>query len=233
MTTLSQGKKIALTAVAIFSVSLTMLIIFLDESKYGLHNGSASVMTSHKSSHGEEAETPSHEEGAAEYQYLGDILEEQAAFVTSPEGKLLEVNEAFCELLDRQCESFKDSSIFDYVNSKDISELAGVHGKIVHDGAEFDGLGPYRMLKNNKEIMLLFDAIPSIGESEKVENIIFRVKDITEKVEQLNSSKKESDAEVEEVKEVDSKESWVEQLYPKVEEKKGEADDKLLVNKTA
>lgn len=240
MTNISQSKKIAVAAIAIFLISFSMLLFFLKDFEPKGSTAHTDVLNA----------TSNHQEAVVEEVveeelpvYLEHLHEDHAdeldapIFVTNSEGEIEYANEYFCKLINSKCDSVKGNIIFDYVNTKDISDLAAAHGKLVHDGEETDGLGPFRMLKGKTEILLLFTAEPLIGDDDKVAHIIYKVKDITEKVNELNDTKTNVEAEAEDSEEletpiIEDDELWIEHLYPKIDELKDDAE-RLMVNKTA
>ena len=229
MSTSSQGKKIVVASVAIFLVSFSMLLFFLKDFTPHSENVHTDVLkTSHSENSSEELidteEMP---------EYLKHIQKDEPAvplFVTNSEGEIEYGNEEFCKIVDNSCENIKGDVIFDYVSTKDISDLAAIHGKLVHDGEKIDGLGPFRMLKGKTEVFLLFTAEPLIDDDDKVSHIIYRIKDITHKVTELNENVEKVEDAV--LSEDSDSEKWIETLYPKVDELKEDAE-KLVAQRNS
>lgn len=241
---LTQNRKIAVAAIIIFLVSFSTLAFFL--SRAGGDISAAQTDVIHNSSgNTEEDEAGNDVSGEGEEKHVYSFMEyvaemQEPLFVTNEEGLIQYANKEFCDIMNLDCEEIKNNSIFDYVNSKDVSDFAAVHGKIIHDGEKMDGIGPFRILKEKKELLLLLKAEPVLDDDDKVEYVIFCVKDITEQAEELNNKGANSvdavdkDASVEEGEDDDSKveeddESWLENLYPNIEELKKGGDGRFMV----
>jgi len=218
MITLSQNKKIAIAAIAIFLVSFSSLVFFLQTSS-GAETAQTDVI------HAEAIDEQKHsEESAPIYMEEFEKLAEPS-FVTNVEGIIQKCNDAFCKLVDVECEKLESKSFFDLVNSKDVSALAAHHSKTVNHGESLEAVGPFRVLKGKKELLLLFNSTPVMNEDKKVEYVIFTTKDITEQAESLN--KKENKAEENESE--NDVEDWIKNLYPNFEEIKKSTDGRFMV----
>ena len=229
MSNASQGKKIVIASIAIFFVSFSMLLFFLKDFTPHSENVQTDVLkTSHVESSSENLIEP--EEMP---EYLKHLQKDDSVvplFVTNSEGEIEYGNKEFCKIVDNSCENVKGDVIFDYVNTKDVSDLAAIHGKLVHDGEKIDGLGPFRMLKDKTEVFLLFTAEPLLDDDDKVSHIIYRIKDITHKVTELNENVEKVEDAV--MSEDSDSEKWIENLYPKVDELKEDAE-KLVAQRTS
>ncbi|MBT4917494.1 PAS domain-containing protein [Candidatus Peregrinibacteria bacterium] len=240
MTNISQGKKIAVAAIAIFLISFSMLLFFLKDFEPKGIDAHTDVLQASNESHVVEPEgiEESHEDLPEYLEHLNDEHVDDLddpLFVTNPEGVIQYGNDEFCTIIESKCEGIEGNLIFDYVNTKDISDLAAAHGKLVHDGEETDGLGPFRMLQGKTEVFLLFTAEPLIDDDDKVSHIIYRINDITEKVQEMNgeNTKKLDTEKIEESPDdaIKKDDTWIEHLYPKSEELKDDVE-RLMVNKT-
>ena len=253
MTTLSQNKKIVIAAISIFIVSFSVMVFFLERNGDKFDHGQTDVLhndeqnVDHDSEHTDE-EIASPVEDPHVSNYVDHLKNPKAPFfVTNAEGDFKYLSEGFCELIGVSCDSIQNASLFDYVNSKDLPDLAASHSKLIQDSEDTDGLGPYRMLqsKDEKEIMVMLNAYFEVDKDDKVSEIIFEVNDITEQVEQMTDEvEDDNDVSVEdnssEEPEVDSiddaddseetEDHWIEELYPQIKEMR---DDKvrLMVDK--
>lgn len=217
MVSLSQNKKIAISALALFLISFVLMLIFLENKHFGTDPNQANVFNigSHHS--------PKTEPGIDEL-YKAYLTDRDAPFfVSNPEGKIKYANEGFCNLLSVEFDKFKGSLFFDYINNKDLSEFFPKYTKIIQNGESIEGLGPYRMLKNDREIMVLLSAYP-VMENDKITEIVFSLKDLTERIEEFNDYGKENNEEEEEEK------HWIRNLYPKIKDVKND-DIRMVVDR--
>ena len=205
MTFFTQNKKIAIAALAIFIVSFSVMLFFLDGYKVDLDNTHTNVLDS---SHHEEVENteirPAHSE---------------LSFVTNTTGTLKYTTNSFCELLKLSCSEFEGKQYYDYINSNDLNDLILVHTKLVEEGSKIEAIGPYRMIQGNHEILVLLSAKPILDEEGDVTSIIYHVKDLTEQVENLHHQ------------EAPEEKDWTKILYPKIKNMSDEAESRLMVDK--
>lgn len=205
MITLSQNKKIVIASMGIFFISFSSLIFFLEQGKNAGEHGQTNVLHAPSSS---SEETSS----AEEKPYLESIDELKTPFfIIDEEGTILHISDKFERLLNMGTEA-EGEKIFDYINSKDIASLASVHAKTIHDGKSKEGIGPYRMLKSEDELLLLFNITPVLDKAEKVSYLIFEAKDLTQQVEELIEN------------------DWVDHLYPQLKKIK-DNEARLVVEK--
>jgi PAS domain S-box-containing protein len=218
--TLTQNRKIAITAVALFLLSFAFMLFFLKNGGEGSHS---QVDVLGAGNHGEESSEVDMESFYREYTE-GNQLE--PIFVTNTEGIVSYSVEAFCDLISVECETLIGSSIFDYINSEDLTAVFSNHTKLIQDGEVDEGIGPYRMLKSDKEILVLLSVYPILGEDEKVTELVFLVKDLTEQVEEMNSDDSE-DSNSPEKKD----ENWIYDLYPKIKDTGNTGEVRMVVDK--
>ena len=221
---LTQNKKIAISAVAIFMVSFTAVLFFFGQPGNDVSVTSTDVLSHDGGEHGEDSEhaEEGHEEeedhGSSYAEYLEDA--ETPHFATDAEGKFTYVSHGFCELLSAVCDALADALLFDYVNSKDLAELVSNHSKLAFEKEGLDGSGPYRMLQGDREILVMFDITPILDEEEEeVVEILYSVKDITEQAEEFAETAPEEE---EEVEEEEAPGGVLQYLYPRIEEMAGE-----------
>ncbi len=212
MPKLSQNKKIAISAVALFIVSFSTMLFFLGGEGINPDHGGANVL-----------------EAGNAGEHVEEVLSEGMTFVTDVEGIIKESNPAFCELIKKECVRLVGKKLFDYVNKEDLADLASVYGKLAQNGEKMDAIGPIRVLSGENEKLLLLSAQPLKDEKGKVLSIRFAVKDLSGKIKELNGGVEsnvsgESDKPDEPVKQ----KTWLERLYPKIKETDGEGT-KLLV----
>lgn len=214
MPKVSQNKKVAISAIALFIVLFSIMLFFLGDKQSNL--GKSSVL------HGEQ-------EHAVGFKYLSITplykaylaSFEDPIFVTNKEGEFEYANELYEKEFKSDLEDFIGKKFFDYVNTKDLAELANVYTNIIQSGKSISAMGPFRMIAGEKEKLVLLSAIPLKNSELKVEKIIFVVKDLTDKVEGLNDGVKAQEKEIK---------SWVDRLYPKIQEIEN-SDTKMLVDK--
>lgn len=221
MLTLTQNKKIAISAISLFLVSFTSMLFFLKNNGTDLNNGQTNVVGSNEynSEQTEEVNEESVYRG-----YLGN--EESPIFVVNTEGKIVFASDDCCGLLSVSCDKFIGELFFDYINTKDLSALVAEHTKLIQNPKFTENIGPYRMIKDDKEILVLFDAYPILDDNKKVTEIIFSVKDITEQAEELNESPSISPSNAE-----NEQKTWFDDLYPQIQDMKNQQEIRMMVDK--
>lgn len=213
---MTQNKKIAISAVSLFLVSFSILLFTLEGggNVESGHNQANVMGSSHTTEGVAEIVDP-------EVKYEGYIGEEKSPFfVTTADGKIVYSSKDFCRLLSVKCDDFVGEKFFDYINSKDLSDVVSDQTKIIQSGKSVTGIGPYRMIKGKKEVLLLLNAYPILDKDEKVSEIVFAVKDLTNQVEELNKEKPAED-----------EETWIDNIYPKIKEMKDNSELKMVVDK--
>lgn len=165
---LSQNNKIAISAVAVFIVSFTSMVMFL-EDKVDPSTTQANTLHVAKDPH-----------DFAEFDE-----DESPVFITNVEGEFLYTNDKFCKLVGGKCVKKDDLSIFDYVKENDHADLAPVYAKLLQNKEKLEAIGPVIMVAKGKESLILLSAEPVLGRKEKVEYVVFRAKDLTEQAKGL------------------------------------------------
>lgn len=203
MPKISQNKKIAISAISIFAVSFSVMLLFLGGSQGGVGGkGSASVfhVGGEKTDH------------TAELVELGN---DEPMFLTNGEGMLISVNSMFCELISKSCEHLKGKKLFDLINSKDLPDLVSEFTKLTRDGGKVEAIGPFRFADGGGEKLVILSVETVNGSDNKVSALVFKIKDITKQMKELNEPQEGG---------------WYEKLYPKVKDM-DDQDSKLLVEK--
>lgn len=207
MSKLSENKKIAICAIAIFIVSFSTMLFFLDEGGQKNDHTQTNVL-----------ELDQKQELSPEEKYQSYLKEQDSPFfVVDSEGKFKYTNELFCKLLALDCDKFGGKKLFDFINSKDLSDFVSTYTKTVQNGEDKDGVGPIRMLSGDKEKLLLFNFKVLKNRDEKTGEIVVSVKDLTEKAEELNDPNKQL-------------KDFIDDMYPKIKELR-DMYPKLLVNR--
>ncbi len=173
MNLFSKYKGLFLSSLSIIVVSIAILLLFASASEETIKNVHSNV--SGISSIVNEINF---------YDYLEE--DENIWFVTSVSGLYLEVSDSYLELLGKKVEEIKEELLFSNINAKDLPAIMSENSKLLLEAKKVEGLGPYRMLKNDgSEILVIFKATPVVNkESQKVSQIIFSVKDISKIVEE-------------------------------------------------
>lgn len=201
MLTLSQNKKIAITAIALFLVSFVAMLFFLENNGNDSDHGQVNILD--VGGHGEEVVVIDPETMYREY--MGGT--ENPLFVINADGQIIFATDDSCDLLAVDCDDYVGKSFFEYINTKDLPEFVTSHMKLVQDPKLTEGMGPYRMIGEDKEILVLFNAYPVVDAEGKVEEIVFSIKDITEQAEEMNKD-------AEKIENVEG--AWIETFYPRV-----------------
>lgn len=170
MAILSQNKKIAISAMAVFVISFTSMLFFLDAGK-DLNQTQADVLHSKP-------------DDVGEYQQYAEL--ETPVFVTNAEGKFEYVNDKFCSFVRANCERTGEMKIYDYVSEGGHAELASMYAKLLQGGKKIEGMGPVLISSGKKsEKLILLTGDPILDNKDRVQSIIFTVKDLTKQVEAL------------------------------------------------
>ena len=216
MSIFTQNKKILITSVSLFMVSLLVILFVLDKSGAGGTYGKSDVLNSN--SHGGEA--TENESGSPKTPY--DIYLNGNSgpwFVTSADGEFVYLSEDFCNLLNTECKDLEKKNFFNYVNSKDLPEFAVLVTKLIRNTDKIEGAGPYRLLAKKEERLTIITAFPLLDKKKKVENIIFSVKDISEKVREMENSMTDEEV-LEKLNADEDVIEWMKEVYPKVKDLK-------------
>lgn len=186
MLTLSQNKKIAISAIALFLVSFMGMLFFLKNNGTEIENGHVNILE--VGGHGEE--------GASETEIIvidpetmyRDYLDgtENPIFVVNAEGEIVFASDDCCKLLDTECKDFEGTSFFEYINTNDLPDFVTAQMRVMNDPKLTEGMGPFRMISGEDNIIALFNAYPVLDESGKVQEVVFSINDITAQVEEMN-----------------------------------------------
>ncbi|MBD3329968.1 PAS domain S-box protein [Candidatus Peregrinibacteria bacterium] len=184
MITLSQNKKILITAISIFVVSFIFFLLFFENAelnKASLHTSTLKLTTSH---------TPSKTVDDPQNIYTEYINDDRPWFSTSVEGEFVYLSDEFCELMDKECSELEGKLLYHYINTKDLPELVSENSRLFQEKEKVEAMGPFRLMKDGTELIMLFDAIPLSDEEDKLTEILFSVKDLTEQVEDMRDTKR-------------------------------------------
>lgn len=181
---LSQNKKILLSTMSILVVSIAILLLFTTTNEEAMKSGHANVS-------GYTHENTLSEQELSFSNYLEQ--NENTWFVTDVSGKYIDVSDDFCSLLGKKAEEIRGMLLFSDINAKDLPAIMSENSKMLLEAKKIEGLGPYRLIKNDKEeLLVIFKAVPIVNkETNKVSKIIFSVKDISKIVEETKIKDKE------------------------------------------
>ncbi len=186
---LSQNKKIAITSVALFMVSLSVMLVFLESGGKSMEgHGQTSVVHQGAGGHGEPVKKPETLPLGLDLKYKPHFSQKnQSVFVTKADGNIAYSNDFFCKMMRTECKGLKDKQFFDLVNNEDVADFAKHHSKVVAEGAELQGFGPYRLKAGEGQIMVLLSAYPVLNDQSQVTSVIFKARDITAQVQKLST----------------------------------------------
>ena len=190
MLKLNQSHKIAISVASIFMVSLSIMMFLLSSSNQTLGHVQANV--SHSGSTQTATENSETKTEDTYKSYFKDPY--PAIFSVDSEGKFKFLNDEFCKLLDQDCTKLEGTLFFEQIHSTDLADMASKHAKIIKDEKDMSGVGPYRLNKKgngNATTLVMFDIHAVLDENKEVSEIVFSVKDITAKV---NDMKVDNDA---------------------------------------
>jgi len=111
---------------------------------------------------------------------------EDPIFVLNAEGQIVFASDDCCELLATGCKDFEGTSLFEYINTKDLPDFVTAQMKIMNDPKLTEGIGPFRMVSGEDNVIALFNAYPVLDEAMKVQELVFSINDITAQVEEMN-----------------------------------------------
>ncbi|PIR55379.1 hypothetical protein COU74_01250 [Candidatus Peregrinibacteria bacterium CG10_big_fil_rev_8_21_14_0_10_36_19] len=185
MVQISQNKKIAISAFAVFVVSFSVMLFILKHSGQDFEHGAANILAASHS-----AEENDH----SDYSKLEDVKsyinENEISFILNLQGDIYESSKKFCELLEMDCQDIKGSSVFDVIHTSDVKTFAADNAKIITSKEKFEGLGPYRLSSENGEAMVLLNTKP-LMQNNQIEYISVQVEDLTAKIEEFKKEKEE------------------------------------------
>lgn len=212
MLKLTQNHKIAISVAAIFMISLSIMLFLLGGNSQNMQHLKTSV------SHSSESSNTETEMSAKYKNYFSEPSD--LVFAVDAAGKFTYASEEFCELIKSDCKLLSGKLFFKYVNEEDLADFASTHAKIVKEENDSQGLGPFRLQKANGEkgalVMLSVHAV--LDSNKEISEIVFCVKDITKKVDDMNIDVKE-----------------IESQYPKTSQEEDEdarpGDSRLMVDK--
>ena len=189
MLTLSQNKKIAISAIALFLMSFMGMLFFLENNGADIEDGNVSILEA--AGHGEKVEGEDRVEMLIidpETMYR-DYLNgtEDPIFVVNAEGEIIFASDDCCELLGTECKEFEGTSFFEYINTKDLPDFVTAQMKVMNDPKLTEGMGPFRMVSGEDNIIALFSAYPVLDEDSKIKEVVFSINDITAQVEEMNA----------------------------------------------
>lgn len=216
---ISQNKKIALSVVAMFFVSFASMLLFLRSNGSDTGHIQTEVLGADHTTSIELTEPSKWEE---EIIYKGLIDEINTPFVvTNVEGEMIFAESDYCELISTKCEYVEGKKIFDFINSRDLTDIFAHHTKMIQNRRSIKGMGPYRMLNDDEEILVLMSAYPILDDKDEVEKIIYTVRDLTQKVQELSEEESGEESGGENGRESGGEnpnENWIKNLYPSVNE---------------
>ncbi len=210
MALISQNKKIIFAAGFVFLMSFATMVFFLDNQGEGLGHGKTDVM------HVEENTTSSEETEESEFRAVTEGSEDPLVVINT-EGKITYNSEDFGRMLETG--SLKGQLLFDYINAKDLAKFVSVHSKLISGGEKKEGIGPYKMLRGDEEILVIFNAYP-VMDGKKLKEIVFTVRDLSDEVESIQEGTVDEPA-----PSAPARNPWIRNLYPK------EDDVKWVVNR--
>lgn len=226
MFTISQNNKIAITAVAIFIVSFSVMVFFLERNYEKLEEGYANALGAHESS-----EETASEETNPEAKYKAYFEEtSDPLFAVNSKGVFIFASEDFCNLFNTENSKFINKKLIDFINAKDHSDFLAQYTNLIQEGEKTDAVGPFRFKYGKQEKLMIFSAVPILDKKEKVIEIVFSAKDITEQAEELKETKEKTEKKTEE-KTDDDDNNWMKRIYPKIDEMDDFDANKLVVDK--
>ncbi|MDA1060464.1 MAG: PAS domain S-box protein [bacterium] len=211
MSKISQNNKIAISVLAIFMVSFSIMLFFLGDTG-GIDYKKADVLDSGAHSSVEESVSDK-DLGAIFSAHLENTSD--PSFLTDAKGKIEFASDSFCKILGSKCKRVIGEKLFNYINPEDLEAFVDDYTTLVQGDEQTHSMGPYRIRKNVTEVLLLLSAELVLDENNKISGILFSVRDLTEQVDALQSDSDQKDDAPVQPKEQDS---WIKNLYPKIDE---------------
>lgn len=168
MLPLNQSRKIALIAVGIFVVSISILFVFTQKSSF-MSGDLKTQILGLGTNHGQTAETS------------------DPSIVIQPDNKILYASPSFKEALGYKDEDLKNEDFFGLIHSDDTGEVAKFITKIVQDQNELKNLGPYRIKTADSQYKVYMASASVKISGSKVTQIVISMKDITKNIEDINN----------------------------------------------
>jgi hypothetical protein len=217
----SQSKKILVASISVFVVSLSMLLFFLEGNGSELGFGQTDALSS--SSHSESSEQ-------VEAIIPDNIIEKPALWLQINDlGLIVDSSENLCELLHISSEELRGLLVYDLINAKDLPLFASASSKLMQSGEKMKGIGPFRILAGDTELIFMLNASPNLDEKGAVLDIIFELKDITAQVKEMAISP-EPPKGIESPNRLEQNKSWLRDLYPKFLDSDEEIDTRMMVD---
>jgi len=204
---LKNNKNVILIAVAMFTVSLTALFVFLSGDFTG-HNKDLGANIVNLESTKENVETKD------SYEYILKDHDGPLVIIGS-DGLVQFSSDEFNEMAGYTEKDTKDQLFYSYIHPEDLAMFVGAFGKTLSSESAVMMIGPYRMRDADGEYNLQMASFYPIKEDENVVKIVIVIKDITsdlndEKDEPLH--KKSTGKKIRDTKNDDEKKLIVEKL---------------------
>jgi|GEM_PF-6355260 len=174
MIPLNQSRKIALTAVALFIVSMGILFVSTNnQNSFNSLNLKAELL-------GHPAEKTSYE----------DLVKNSSdPVVVIQNNKISYISPDFEKLLGYNESDLIDVDIFELVHPDDVGNFASFITKITQDKEELKNLGPFRIQTKSGQYRIYMASASIVINGDKSPRIIITMKDITKSVEDINQAK--------------------------------------------
>lgn len=167
------NKNVILIAVAMFVVSITVLLFLLTEEHTQTNNLTANVMQS--------AKTAGHEK--SEQEYRNKFASNNEPFIVlGLDGKIDFASWDYREFSGYSDEELTDQMIFTLVDPADLPMLVASFGEVVATQDAKSMVGPYKIKNKDGEYRTHIASLYPILEDDKVVGVIFNPKDITDAI---------------------------------------------------
>ena len=169
MTPLSQSKKIAVVALGLFTVSISILFAFTQKSAILSGDLKAQLLGNEKVGIETQASEPS--------------------VIIGTDNKIVYSSPGFLSTLGYKEEDLKGQDLFQLINSGDAGTVASFITKIVQEKEELKNVGPFRIKDNEGQYKVYMANVKAVEKHGKVEQIVVTMKDITKSVDDMNEEK--------------------------------------------
>ncbi|MBU1992595.1 MAG: PAS domain-containing protein [Patescibacteria group bacterium] len=175
---LGQNRKIALTVVLIFTVSLTSVLLILGKDYFPISSNSlkADILGT----------ISSHETEGTYRNFIGNT--EDPIFAIESDGTFSYISPGLEAKLGYKPGALNGQLFFSLISEKDLPEVVTGFTEFLQTGETFHSGGPFRIVKKDgSKVYVLIDMVPLKDDHGNIVRMIGSFKDITDSVEEFKT----------------------------------------------